>query len=253
MIYLYGLLDPSAELPLLEDMIGVTGEVLVTRLPEGYLIYGPHDGSEIMAKRRFLLAHARVLEDIQTRGTVLPMRFGMSADSVEAVSCLISERAGLISERMSRLDGLVELGLRISYDRDAALDQQLSRHPELARERDRLMGTGRSRQFDQAEFGRKLGEALDRHRTDAQRALLSELKAYVSDFVLRTPEDDVQALAADVLIASDALDGFAENLLDICKRNDFGGGSEPHIKLVGPVPAYNFVRLSLTPDAKDAA
>lgn len=253
MIYLYGLLDSENGKTVPEGVSGVTGDVETAFLPQGHLIYGRHDGVEIPAKRRNLLAHARVLETFQTLGTVLPMRFGMIAASIEEAASLIAEQSDTIREQMTRLNGLVELGLRVSFDRDTALAHQLERYPELARERTRLQASTRHGHFDHAEFGRKLGEALDRHRTDTQRKLLSALKPHVRDLVLRAPEHDSQVLAADILISASAQEDFAEKVMAFANECGFGGGSEAFIKIVGPVPAYNFVRLSLAAPSEQAA
>lgn len=247
MIYLYGLLHPdfaNAE-DISSDLAGVTGAVLTARLPEGILVYGPHDGAEILAKRRFLLAHARVLETFLQVDTVLPMRFGMIAEDVAEVAGFLNAQSASVAEQMSKLGGLVEVGLRVTFDKDAALEQQLDRWNGLKEERDRLMVQTRGGHFQQAEFGRKLGDALDRHRTDAQHLMVKALGARVRDMVVRAPESDVQVLSADVLIARGTEDALTKEVTDILNDIDFGGGSEPQIKLIGPEPPYNFVRLSL--------
>lgn len=247
MIYLYGLLQTGFPGPtaIAETLTGVTGPIQTQALPQGILVYGPHDGSEILAKRRFMLAHARVLEAFLQAGTVLPMRFGMISESVEEVAELLTAQAELVTEQMSKLGGLVEIGLRIDFDKDTALAQQLERWDVLKTERDRLLVQSRGDHFRQAEFGRKLGDALDRHRTDAQHQVVKSLSDRVKDMVVRAPEHDVQVLSADVLIARGTEDELTENVTEILNGVDFGGGAEPQIKLIGPEPPYNFVRLSL--------
>lgn len=253
MIYLYGLLEGNCDPnPVAKDLLGVTGDVFVKELPEGQLIYGPHDGSDILAKRRFLLAHTRVLEAFIDVGTVLPMRFGMVADSLDAVAALVKGQGSIIAEQLTRLSGLVELGVRVSFDRDIALQQQLQRSPELEAERQQLKTLGHAGHFKHAEFGRRLAEALERHRTNVQRALTQALKSETRDLVLRAPEDDVQVLAADVLVPRDAQAHFARRLDVLARGCDFANGSEPQIRLIGPAPPYNFVHLALQTE-RDAA
>ena len=255
MIYLYGLLDPQAQVDLsdFDCPAGVTGPNEIETLEYGHLIYGHHDGGEILAKRRFLLVHARVLEPFQNLGCVLPMPFGMLAESIGEVAQLVQRQSSLIGPEFDRLRCLVAYGVRISFDRKVALNEQLERHPELQRESARLHSARRKNQMQQAEFGRRLGARLDEHRTETQRSLSNKLRAFVSDMVLRAPDDDAQVIAADLLIESHQVGTLENDLLALAGACGFGGGSEPSIRLVGPVPPYSFVRLSLAKHSEVAA
>lgn len=254
MIYLYGLMKPDTEgaEALAADLQGVTGPVHIAHLSHALLIYGAHGDGEILAKRRYLLAHAHVLEAFLELGTVLPMRFGMIAQDVAAVSEVLSRQSDLLCQEMGRLEGLIELGVRISFDRDAALAAQLQRDPSLLAERDRLRGATAGAHFDKAEFGRKLGEALERHRTDTQKQLIRQIRAHVADFNVKTPDADVEVLNAEVLLPQSALTNFSDELASLCGQVEFGGGSEPMIRLIGPEPPYHFVKVALETAAEPA-
>ncbi|MEM7520417.1 MAG: GvpL/GvpF family gas vesicle protein [Pseudomonadota bacterium] len=249
MIYLYGLLEPDtdADCSVIEGIGGVTGPVQTATLPQGILVFGPHDGSEILAKRRYLLAHARVLEAILALGTVLPMRFGMMSADVTEIEALFAAQAALIEAQQVKLRNAVEMGLRIEFEREPALAQTLTHHGALTAERDRLMQQKGVSHFLHAEFGRKLSEALERHRTDAQRDVIRALKPHVRDIMVRAPDSDVQVLSAHVLIHRDDEGALADAVSKALQSLDFGGASEPLIKLVGPEPPYHFVNLSLVP------
>ncbi|MEO0634189.1 MAG: GvpL/GvpF family gas vesicle protein [Pseudomonadota bacterium] len=253
MIYLYGLMHPRVPDPaaMLESIDGVTGPVARHPMEAGHLIFGSHDGSKIMAKRRFLLAHARVLEEASKHGTVLPMRFGMMAEDVAAVEELVAVQSDVIAGHFNRLDGLLEYGIRVAFPGEAALANELERHPGLTAERDQLArGSGH---FQKAEFGRKLGEALERHRTDLQHKLIAVLKEEVVDLVVRAPENEFQVLNAHALIRADAEHAFPARLETLAGTLDFAPGAEPAIELVGPAPLYNFVSLNLASVPKQAA
>lgn len=253
MIYLYGLTD-APDIAALEGVDGVTGPVETAQLDGAVLIYGPHDGGEIRAKRRYLLAHARVLEMALQAGTVLPMRFGMAAEDVAEVAALIAKQRDRITDHFQRLAGFVELGIRIDFDKPQALEHQLQRHPTLMRERDRLAEAPQVDRMAQAEFGRRLGEALDRHRTDCQQALVRALKPHLNDLVLRAPETEAQLLSADILLPAMEQEAFAAQLDTLVRKTEFLPGAEPHLRFVGPVPAYSFVRFDLgrTPTSEAA-
>jgi len=249
MIYLYGLTN-APDISALGGQAGVTGPVQTTRLAPDEpasptLIYSNHDGTEVRPKRKALLAHARILEMALDQGTVLPMRFGLIARDLAEVADLVASKTTTITEHFDRLNSLVELGIRVTFDTNEALAHEVTRHPKLIAERDALASAPRPDKMAQADFGRRVGEALDRHRTDCQRALLAVLRPEVTDLVVRTPEAEAQLLAADVLVPADAQDTLAQRLDTLARDTGFLPGVEPQIRIVGPVPPYNFVRFDL--------
>lgn len=254
MIYLYGLLENSCAPPdLPPDLMGVTGSVEMTRLPQGALIHGPTEEAEIMPRRRHLLAHTRVLERFLHRRPLLPMRFGMISKSVDAVEHLLAGQADDVAVRFERIRGRVELGLRISFPRPAALAATLAEDPRLAAEHARLGRFGRPPHFEVAEFGRRLAERLEARRTEGQRRLLKRIAPFCTDHVLSRPESDVQLLALEVLLPEGEIDQFARSVDEAAREVSAFADAEPEIRLVGPVPAYNFVRLTLAEPQGEAA
>lgn len=253
MIYLYGLVDPATRDPSygLEGLVGVTGPVLCASFKAGHLLYGAHDASPILAKRRFLLAHTRVLEVVSEKTTVLPMRFGMLAEDVTEVAELVTQQADAIEVQFARLNGMVEYGVRLSFPSKPALAHELGRHPVLVAERDRLArGSGH---FERAEFGEKLGAALERHRTDLQHNIVAALRRRGIDLVLRAPESEYQVLNAYVLLRAEEEAAFPNLVAELAAALDFAPGADPQIELVGPAPLYNFVQLNLAATPREVA
>lgn len=254
MIYLYGLLEPGAAPPAdLPGMAGVTGRVELSPLPQGTLIHSAHDGAEIRPKRRNLLAHTRVLESAALAGPVLPMRFGMWAADLAEMADLLAGQKAPVTAAFERIRGQVELGVRIDFPREAALLATLEAAPDLAAERDALIAAARPNHFAQAEFGRKLAERLDARRGAAQKALIGWLRPQITAHVLGKPESDVQVLAADVLIPEGEQEVFAAAVEALAAASDFAPGAEPQVRIVGPVPPFNFVHVKLSPDRTEAA
>lgn len=245
MIYLYGLLEPGAapDASLLAAAEGVTGPVRVEDLGVALLVHGPADSSEILPRRRHMLAHARVLETLTGTAAILPMRFGMVADDVSDLVPVLAAQASAIAAQFDAVRGAAEYGIRVSYSREAALAATVRSDPALEAERARL--AGRAGRMETAEFGRRLADRLDRRRAAAQKELLAALAPELEAHVLRVPEDDVQALAIDALVADARAPDLAQRIEALARASDFAPGAEPEVRLVGPGPAYSFVRLTL--------
>jgi hypothetical protein len=247
-LYLYGL--ASGHAPGLADTLeGVTGlggeRPVLLGLGGRAVIASPHECGEILQTRRRMLAHTRVLEAAMSAATVLPMRFGLVASDMADVEAMIAEHAVDIDTQLARIEGQVEIGLRIRFPREAALAALLADQPGLAAERDRLRGHGAGAHFERIELGRRVAEGLDRRRTEAQRQLAARIAPLCTDHVLRPPEEDVEVLRAECLLPADAEPGFAAAVQAAIAPCAFAPGAEAAIRLVGPVPPYHFVDLVL--------
>ena len=250
--YLYALMPGDAAPERLGELRGVTdGPVEASRAGPHLIVHGPHDGSEILQTRRRMLAHTRVLETLMRAGTVLPMRFGLVADATRATDAVLAQ-SDRIAAQFARLTGRVELGLRLSWPREAALARLLEVEPALAAARDRLIGRGAEAHFERIELGRRVAEALERRRTATQHALLPTLAAAVEDHVLKAPEEDVEVLRVECLVPENAQESLVATFAAAADRADFAPGAEPQLRVVGPVPPFHFVDLSLAPGAEAA-
>lgn len=254
-VYLYALLVADAEraAAALDQAAGVTGSPEVHRVGSVLVVASAHDGSEILQTRRRMLAHTRVLERLLPLGPVLPMRFGLVAESMARVDQLVGARQGDIERAVARVAGKVELGLRISWPREAALAALLASDPALAAARDRLTGRGAEAHFDRIALGRRVAEALDRRRTDTQRRLLAAIAPHCSAHVVKTPEEDVEALRVECLVDAGEQDRLAEIAEDAAAGSGFAPGADPVVRVVGPVAPYHFVALDLMPAPTDEA
>lgn len=259
MIYLYGLAETTAD-QVAQAIDGLPGlqappEVAAIDGTDWVVVFSAQDEEDILPKRRLMLTHTRVLENMLTTGPVLPARFGMVAESREDVGSLITQAAPRIRQEFNRIRGTVEVSVRISFPRLSAIRAVLAEDPMLQAERDRLAQRGPDAHFEIAAFGEKLADRLDRRRGAAQTVLLKAALPHVADHVLQAPEADNEVLRAAFLVPVEQQPQLEAALQDEAAAITFAPDAEPTIQIVGPAPAYNFVRFSLRPDqhAEDAA
>lgn len=255
MIYLYGVLE-GANPPGADEFVetpGLQGPLQTAPIGRWTLVYSDQDDAEILPKRRLMLAHTRVLERMSGFGTVLPARFGLVAENLEKVTTLIGAKGPVIESEFDRVRGCVEIGIRVGFDRQHALEATLAEDAALRRERDALAKKGPEAHFAMAEFGGKLADRLDRCRGAAQGVLLQTLMPLCRAHVLRKPEEDTEVLRAEFLIAAETQDAFVAAVDTAARSVTFAPAAEPAIQVIGPVPMYNFVRLSLAFDPEEAA
>lgn len=255
MIYLYGLFEGAlGDLETtLSDSTGLQGVLEINAVGPWFLVSSQHDDLEVLPKRRLMLAHTRVLERMISVGTVLPARFGLLANDLIGTAELIAAQNDLIAREFDRVRGCVELGVRIAFPREPALEATLNENPALSAERDALSSGGAEAHFAIADFGGRLADLLDRRRGRAQRSVLDAVLQRAQAHVLRKPQEDTEVLRAEFLIHSATQDDFLQAVVSAAAKLEFAPGCEPSIQVIGPVPMYNFVNLSLALEPDKAA
>ncbi|MCT4373133.1 GvpL/GvpF family gas vesicle protein, partial [Yangia mangrovi] len=151
--YLYGLMrcDTLGTRLARRPIEGAFGPVQALALEGAVLAMTPHDGHPVPQRRRYLTAHARVLEALMTHGPVLPFRFGHVVRDTTRLATMVGRATPQIDRNFARIEGHAEVGLRVEFDRAAALGATLEAMPDLARQRDALAargGGGRLAQID---------------------------------------------------------------------------------------------------------
>ena len=243
--------DADALRAALADEPGATGQPEVTPLGGHLVIHAPATDGEVPTTRRRMLGHARVLERAMQVADVLPMRFGHIARDPALLASVLQSATPAIEAEFARLSGRVEFGVRLSVPREAALAALVRTTPDLQHRAARARQGGLAGQI---EFGRHVAEALDRARAGAQRRLIEALRPMTEAVQPGTPESDVQLLRAEVLLDRDREADFLAAVQAAAQAEAERVDAAPDLRLVGPSPAYHFVRLALiVPDLGQVA
>ncbi|GDY32531.1 GvpL/GvpF family gas vesicle protein [Gandjariella thermophila] len=239
--YLYGIVR-SAQ-PLRLDGRGGVGDPprALRRVPAGALAVVVSDAPErLRAKRRDLLAHAQVLEDLLAQGATLPMRFGSIAEDDDTVRRQVAAHADRYRTALSELDGRVEVNVKATHRGEPILREVLAGDDGLRRWNDDLRRRGGDPR-ERAGFGEAVARAVGlREAEDADRIVrrlrpkavreshgprVGDCFVNVSFLVERRDLAAFEAAAGDLV---DALDPVAE------------------VRVRGPLPPYSFTGVDDT-------
>lgn len=250
-LYVYGLMRAGQAPTLAAPAVAEPGGTIRT-LSLGALSALVSDISldEVVSTRRNLLAHTRALEEAMAAGPVLPMRFGIIAAGEAQLSRAVLPQAEKLLELLDRLEGRAEYGVRIAWSRDVVMREVVSENPVLAARHEAIRGKPEAATYyERIDLGRDVAEALSMKRTQEEAALFQRMAAIAVDRVLHAPDDDVQALKADLLVDV-VREAELQKLLEAIEAERPGRLT---VRLVGPAPAYNFVRVRLALEEPEAA
>ena len=200
--------------------------------------------SRLRPDRRNITAHQAVLHSLTEDKTVLPMRFGVIARNAEAVHNLLSANQKTIREHFERLNGRVEMGLRVSWDVANIYEYFVALHPVLSETRDEIWNRNPNDRSSREEKIR-LGNLYESLRSADRKESTEKVKEVLYDYcedIIETPikrEKDVMNLAC--LVERERLDEFAKGVFQASKLFD----NVYLFDYTGPWAPHNFVTLDL--------
>jgi len=197
---------------------------------------------KIRPERRRLAAHHNILKSLMKECTVLPMSFGIIADGRNAIQRILSLNEAAFEEHLARLEGKMEMGLRVSWDVPNIFEYLVTTHPELRALRDRFfIGGCEPTQEDKIELGRLFGRILDEDREAHTRAAEGVLDRRCFETKRNKPRDEHEIMNLACLIGRDAQKEFEEGVLEAASLFD----DNYCFDFNGPWPPHNFVNLEL--------
>ena len=209
--------------------------------------------TKLRPERRNISAHQAVLHSLTKQGTVLPMRFGIIARNADAVQNLLTSNKKSIQEHFKRLNGRVEMGLRVSWDVTNIYEYFVALHPVLSEVRDEIWSknpTASSRRDEKVRLGNLYESLRTADRKESTEKVKEILIEYCED-IIENPvkkEKDVMNLAC--LVDRDRIDEFATGVFQASKLFD----NVYLFDYTGPWAPHNFVTLDLhAPTAKKKA
>jgi len=199
--------------------------------------------AKIRPERRHLAAQQAVLKGLlAVTEAMLPMAFGIIADGPQAIQKILSRNHEAFLQQLQRVAGMVEMGLRVSWDVPNIFEYFVNTHEELRATRDRFLRPSRNpTQEEKIELGRLFDRLLNQDReiyTEKVEEILSLFCQEIKQNKCRH-EDEIMSLAC--LVQREAQDRFEEGVFEAAKLFDNNFAFDYN----GPWAPHNFVELNL--------
>jgi hypothetical protein len=238
-IYVYGVVPADAQLPDLTRGDDRTPDVRIVESDDLTAIVSRAGGEDEASVRDSVMAHARVLEAAIEAAPVVPMRFGMVFPDEEAVrSDLLEARHDELARWLKRLEGHVQVTVKVTYHEDAVLREIVAADPEIARLSEATRGGAEEATYnDRVRLGELVNAAIEQRRQRDGTEILERLNPLAVASLTEPPEKEFMVLNAPFLVERDRLSEFDATLEEVAaERLDLMS-----FRLLGPMPAYHFV------------
>jgi len=242
MKYVYGVIRTDKPLEFDVGTVGGVGLVQTAVMGGLALLVSSVSETKIRPSRRNMLAHTKALEAIMQDHDVLPMRFGLVIDDVEAAKTLLTKYADVLHDHLDKVSGHIEFGVKATWEESQVFAAIMEERADIRELRDSLAQRSPDQTYyERIEIGRQLEAAVAEKNSDLSNKAHAVLAALATDSVLNTAKDQMTAIDAAYLVDRKALGDFEAKLNEAFDHL----GDMLTIKLVGPVPPFNFVNLSI--------
>ena len=241
--YLYALDGRSGEQ--CYGHIGI-GESEVQTLVVGQIaaVVSELPGGRPRPERRNLAAHQQVLTRLMEDSTPLPVAFGVVVESMQALAKLVSRNQDLFLDQLQRVQGKVEMGLRIRWDVQNIFEFFVDAHSELRELRDRMFrGRREPTHSEKVELGRVFDQLLAQDRVAHSDGVVAVLEPLCHEIKRNAPRNEREVTNLACLVGRDQLQEFEKAVFQAAALFDNNYAFDYN----GPWAPHNFVELELEP------
>jgi hypothetical protein len=236
----YGIVEQAAAAPEARGIADAPVRVIQSSTA-GALVSELPAGQELQFGRDELLVHARVLESALSRGTVLPMRFGVVLEGADAVRRdLLDAHAEELGNQLGELAGKVEVRIRAVYEEEALLREIVQENPEIAHRRQAMANKPQdATYFERINLGELIAHAIEQKRELDGQAIVEALAGHAAAVQVAEPPHERVALNASFLVPREAHKQFE----DAVERVAAAQAGRIRITFSDPLPPHSFVEF----------
>ncbi len=189
-----------------------------------------------------LLLHETVNEAVMRDHTMLPMSFGTVFRSEDDVTEMLRSTAPALREVLAVVRGRVELGVKVSWDREEAMSELERTDPEVRTLKEEIgRGGDGSAYFARRQLGRVVEEAMEERANALTWSVYEPLRPLsVASRNAKLIGDDV-ILNVAFLVERVREDEFDQAVERLASRHE----GLLSFKYTGPWPPYSFVNIRL--------
>ena len=264
-LYVYGIID--GELNVTEELRGMADEtVFSVSSAQGFSSgdrtlrktenIGIAAAVSISEKKRWevtdelLLTHEHVVESLMSSHTVLPMRYGIIVSNKLEILELIEKRREIIETLFSKVQGKVELGVKVLWHPEPLKRQVESDDLEVEKLRITIKKlhasdenlTGQRYLMDKL-YRELIQRKVKNYGEEFISNILEKLASLSSDKVFAKFPTEKLLLSASFLVKKDNVTDFEMLVQQLIKEYQ-----QLSFLFTGPCPPYNFTRIQLKND-----
>jgi hypothetical protein len=242
--YIYGIIEESQ--PKNFGSLGVgEAEVYAINYQKLAAVVSDTELKEIDPTRKNVLAHTSVQDILLKAYDLLPMSFGMIAESENEVQTLLEKNYDSFNKELRRLSGKIEVGLKIFWDEEAMISEIQGENEEFTKLKAKINAASSPVEAQNllVEAGKLVERFVQDWKTKYAQRVYATLKEQAVEAQLNNPLGVKNLLNAAFLVERCKEGEFRKNIYNLDSKYQ----GKVNFKYVGPLPPYSFVTLKLEP------
>lgn len=241
--YIYGIIGASSLVEISPDApVGLNDEPLEIIHIEGVAaVVSPSEISRLRPQRKLLAAHQRVVDWLAQQVGILPVAFGLIADSRQDVEQLLEKHQEVLLEQLALVDGRVEMTLTLSWSSENIFQYFVEKSEDLRQARDKV-ASGQASRDEMIEVGRLFEKLLASERDRHTQTVLEPFNELAVSIDQQPPKQESEIARAAFLIERGDVQQFEKALYEVASKFD----EQFSFSFNGPWPPYSFVKLNLS-------
>jgi len=246
-LYVYGFVRSAGAADLGDKGLGHEGRparvysVVAGKVAAVVSVYG--SSRRVLPLRRNLEPHHRVVAEGASTTTIVPVAFGHVVRGTKELKAFLRLNTAAITAELDRLDGKVEMGVRVRWDVQNIFKYIVEGDPALTASRDRVFGAGtRALPAEKLELGRMFEERLQSARTSLTERVVESLEKEAVGSRANPPT--TEETVADLAFLVDR--GMQQRFQDAVGEVAALWPPEYVFQCTGPWAPFNFVELQLS-------
>jgi len=191
--------------------------------------------------RENALTHEHVNEVVMKNFTVLPMSFGTVFRTEDDIRAFLQGTYQALVEVLDKMEGKIEFGLKVSWDKDAVIRELEGENAEIRRLKEEISSQASGSYFSKMQLGRVVESALQAKADGYVKDIYEGLRNAAVASRSNKPIGDKMIMNAAFLVDRDKTKIFDDQISDIARRYE----NKLSFLYTGPWPPYNFVNIRL--------
>ncbi len=182
---------------------------------------------------RYLLAHQSAIEQVMKYHTIIPFKFGTTAESNEEVKTIMAQGYPKFTDALKKMQDKIKLDVMALWNKDKIF-QDIAEELEVKKFKEAIKQNPSDQ--DRIKLGRMVAASLDKRREKCAQEILCKLGRFADDICIHDVLDDGMIANASLLIHKDGEKWLDSEMGKLDRKYE----GRVNFRCVGPLPPYSF-------------
>ena len=182
---------------------------------------------------RYLLAHQSVIEQVMKHYTIIPFKFGTTAESNEELKTIIAQGYPKFTGALKEMQDKIELDVMAFWNKDKIF-QDIAGEAEVKKFKEAIRQN--PSQQDGIKLGRLVAVLLENRRLECAQEILCKLSRFAEDVCVHEVMDDEMIANASLLLRKDREKELDSEMGELDRKHE----GRVNFRCVGPLAPYSF-------------